>query len=174
MIKFSQQPCWIGAKIQMYFEVILWNGTPGDLSLIVHELNLLSQNAFYQRFWLLTTSIVSCGTGNKPSSVGVWYPNCWPIQLQKALPFTIAKSPKPEGGKKDTILLFYVKYAETPEVGGQGGGHVRPPPVLGYQLTLFGPRGADYAHHITTCPPIFSDYAASLTMNGIFCQFSHN
>ena len=28
-------------------------------------------------------------------------------------------------------------------------GHV-PPKVLGYQLTLFGPRGADYAHHITT------------------------
>ena len=25
--------------------------------------------------------------------------------------------------------------------------------VLGYQLTLFGPRGADYACHITTCPP---------------------
>ena len=46
---------------------------------------------------------------------------------------------------------------ETPEVGG----HV-PPQVLGYQLTLFGPRGADYARHITTCPPIFSDGAASL------------
>ena len=25
--------------------------------------------------------------------------------------------------------------------------------VLGYQLTPFGPRGADYARHITTCPP---------------------
>ena len=43
--------------------------------------------------------------------------------------------------------------AETPEVEEQGG-HV-PPQVLGYQLTLFGPRGADYARHITTCPPIF-------------------
>ena len=43
--------------------------------------------------------------------------------------------------------------AETSEVGGQGG-HVPPPQVLGYQLTLFGPRGADYAHHITTAPPI--------------------
>ena len=32
------------------------------------------------------------------------------------------------------------------------GGHV-PPQVLGYQLTLFRPRGADYAHHITTGPP---------------------
>ena len=30
------------------------------------------------------------------------------------------------------------------------GGHVPPPQVLGYQLTLIGPRGADYAHHITT------------------------
>ena len=68
--------------------------------LAVHELHLVSQKAFYQRFWLLTTSIVSCGTGNKPSSVGGWYPNCWPIQLQKALPFTIAKSPKPETRKK--------------------------------------------------------------------------
>ena len=45
--------------------------------------------------------------------------------------------------------------------GGGAGGHV-PPQVLGYQLTLFGPRGADYARHITTCPPIFSDDAASL------------
>ena len=34
--------------------------------------------------------------------------------------------------------------------------------VLGYQLTLFGPRGADYARHITTGPPIFMDDAASL------------
>ena len=57
------------------------------------------------------------------------------------------------------------------------GGHV-PPQVLGYQLTLFGPRGqimlailllgassnmgADYARHITTGPPIFLDDAASL------------
>ena len=38
-----------------------------------------------------------------------------------------------------------------------------PPQVLGYQLTLFVPRGADYARHVTTCPPIFSDDAASLT-----------
>ena len=34
--------------------------------------------------------------------------------------------------------------------------------VLGYQLTLFGPRGADYACHITTGPLIFLEYAASL------------
>ena len=45
--------------------------------------------------------------------------------------------------------------AETPEVGG--------PQILGYQLTLFGPRGADYAHHITTGPPIFLDDAAPLS-----------
>ena len=50
--------------------------------------------------------------------------------------------------------------SETPEVGGPGG-HV-PPQVLGYKLTLFGPRGADYARHITTGPPIFLDNAASL------------
>ena len=37
-----------------------------------------------------------------------------------------------------------------------------PPQVLGYPLTLFGPRGADYARHSTKCPPIFSDDAASL------------
>ena len=30
-----------------------------------------------------------------------------------------------------------------------------PPQVLGYQLTLFGPRGADYARYITTGPPSF-------------------
>ena len=38
--------------------------------------------------------------------------------------------------------------------GGRGGMCPPPPPhVLGYQLTLFGPRGADYARHITTAPP---------------------
>ena len=45
--------------------------------------------------------------------------------------------------------------------GGGAGGHV-PPQNLGYQLTLFGPRGADYARHITTGPPIFLNDAASL------------
>ena len=33
---------------------------------------------------------------------------------------------------------------------------------LGYQLTLFGSRGTDYARHITTGLPIFLDDAASL------------
>ena len=37
-----------------------------------------------------------------------------------------------------------------------GGGGARAPQVLGYQLTLFGPRGADYG------PPIFLYDAASL------------
>ena len=36
-------------------------------------------------------------------------------------------------------------------MGGQGG--QVPPQVLGYQLTLFRPRGADYVHYITTGPP---------------------
>ena len=46
---------------------------------------------------------------------------------------------------------------------GGGRGACAPPQVLGYQLTLFGPRGADYARHITNCPPpIFLDDAASL------------
>ena len=39
--------------------------------------------------------------------------------------------------------------------GGGGRGACAPPQVLGYQLTLFGPRGADYARHITTGPPSF-------------------
>ena len=39
---------------------------------------------------------------------------------------------------------------------------VETPQVLGYQLTLLGSRGADYARHITTGPPIFLDNAASL------------
>ena len=33
---------------------------------------------------------------------------------------------------------------------------------LGAQLTLFQPWGADYAHHITDCPPGFENLAASL------------
>ena len=58
------------------------------------------------------------------------------------------------------ILFFLNDTAETPEVVEQGG-HV-PPQVLGYQLTLFEPRGADYARHITTGPLIFLDNAAPL------------
>ena len=42
-----------------------------------------------------------------------------------------------------------------PLVGGQG---------LAVQLTLFPPRGADNAHHITACPPGFENLAASLYM----------
>ena len=33
---------------------------------------------------------------------------------------------------------------------------------LGVQLTLFQPRGADYAHHITDCPTGFENLKASL------------
>ena len=47
--------------------------------------------------------------------------------------------------------VYYYYYAETPEVGG----HVSPQ-VFGYQLTLFGPRGADYARHITTGPSFWT------------------
>ena len=46
--------------------------------------------------------------------------------------------------------------------GGRAGGYVPPPQVLGYQLTLFGPRRADYARHITTCPPPAPPPPASL------------
>ena len=45
--------------------------------------------------------------------------------------------------------------------GGEGGGHV-PPQVLGYQLTLFGPRGgAEYARHITSAPHLFGRWGVS-------------
>ena len=40
--------------------------------------------------------------------------------------------------------------------------------VLGYQLTLFGPRGADYARHITTGPSIFLDDAAGVSAKDEF------
>ena len=33
---------------------------------------------------------------------------------------------------------------------------------LGVHLTLFQPRGADYAHHITDYPPGFENLTASL------------
>jgi hypothetical protein len=36
---------------------------------------------------------------------------------------------------------------------------------LGAQLTLFQPWGADYAHHITDCPPGFENLAASLSLS---------
>ena len=47
------------------------------------------------------------------------------------------------------------------ETGGGPGGACE---FWDYQLTLFEPRGADYARHITTGPPIFWDDAASLKL----------
>ena len=45
-----------------------------------------------------------------------------------------------------------------PLVGGQGG----PTRNFGVQLTLFQPREeADYANHITACPPGFETLTAS-------------
>ena len=58
-------------------------------------------------------------------------------------------------------MVFSVCPPETPEVGGRGG--TCPPPVLGHQVTLFGPRGADYAQLITTGPPRLLDDSASLS-----------
>ena len=41
--------------------------------------------------------------------------------------------------------------------------------LLGVQLTLFQPRGADYAHHIIDCPaPGFENLAASLHIHTKF------
>ena len=54
-------------------------------------------------------------------------------------------------------ILFSFVCSETPE-------------ILRYHLTLFKTRGADYARHITTCPPIFSDDAAS-NANKAFCRY---
>ena len=45
-------------------------------------------------------------------------------------------------------MVFGVRDAE----GGGGAGGACAPQVLGYQLTLFGPRGADYARHIASAP----------------------
>ena len=47
------------------------------------------------------------------------------------------------------IISIFMFNPETPEVGK----HV--PLVLGYQLTLFGPKGADYACYITAPPHLF-------------------
>ena len=53
-------------------------------------------------------------------------------------------------------ILQKLQYiAGTPEVGGPGG-HV-PPQVLGYQLTLFGPRGQIMPAILLLCPPIILD-----------------
>ena len=53
----------------------------------------------------------------------------------------------------------YECLTETPEVGEPGG----------YQLTLFEPRGADYARHITTGPPhLFGQCGASDLVSTIY------
>ena len=79
-------------------------------------------------------------------------------------------------GRPPEIILFNIstkkqevirwKFLLSRDAGGGwgvgAGGHV-PLQVLGYQLTLFGPRGADYASNITSAtPPISLDDAASL------------
>ena len=51
--------------------------------------------------------------------------------------------------------------AEMPEVGGGQGGHVSPQ-VLGYQLTLFKPRGADYARILLLAPHLFGRCGVSV------------
>jgi hypothetical protein len=53
--------------------------------------------------------------------------------------------------------------------GGQGGGACAPPQVLGYQLTLFGPRRADYARHITSAPHLFGRCGVSVMYIQILC-----
>ena len=56
----------------------------------------------------------------------------------------------------------YKSSTETPEVGGGGEGGPGPFKNLGYKLTLFGPREADYAAILLLAPPIFLDDASSL------------
>ena len=55
--------------------------------------------------------------------------------------------------------------SEARAVGAVGTGGAMDPQILIDQLTLYQPRGegADYAHHITTCPPPeFSDLPTAL------------
>ena len=46
-----------------------------------------------------------------------------------------------------------------------GLGELSPTRNLGVQVTLFQPGGADYAHHITACPPGFENLTASLRVH---------
>ena len=51
--------------------------------------------------------------------------------------------------------------------GAEGAGGTKgamPSQILADQLTLSQPRGAYYAHRITTCPPGFSDLPTALVM----------
>ena len=59
-------------------------------------------------------------------------------------------------------LLFGILNAGLSQAGGPEG-HV-PPHFLTDQLTLSQPGGAHYAHHITACPPGFSDLATALNL----------
>ena len=61
-----------------------------------------------------------------------------------------ARSPKVQSYS----IYFYLELCREAGGGGQGGkGACASPQVLGYQLTLFGPRGRG---HITTAPPPIS------------------
>ena len=50
---------------------------------------------------------------------------------------------------------------------GEGqGGQLPPPPDFGRSVNPISTRGADYAHHSTTCPPGFLALAAPLLLIG--------
>ena len=52
--------------------------------------------------------------------------------------------------------------------GGQGDSH---PESWITVITIFQPGGADYAHHITACPPRFENLTASLIAVAIYAHF---
>ena len=51
----------------------------------------------------------------------------------------------------------------------RGAWGLQPPQFLTDQLTLSQPGGADYAHHSTISPPVFSDLATGLS--GHICLY---
>ena len=69
----------------------------------------------------------------------------------------LAKKPR----RVSSCSLIYGPHGTVmPLAGGQGG--LYPTWDLGVQSSLFQPRGADYAHHITACPPGFKNLTGSL------------
>ena len=61
-------------------------------------------------------------------------------------------------------MQYGPKHGTFPTIAGLSGVPGVPwhPQILAGQLTLYQPWGADYAHHIITAPPVFSDLPTAL------------
>ena len=62
------------------------------------------------------------------------------------------------------ILTVQFLPSRPPSRPAGAGGAMSPPPDFGRSVNPISSRGADYAHHITACPPRFGNLMAMVSM----------